>query len=97
MRNDMRFRGLALATAAASLFALAPLAAQADAGAMGADAVGYCYGVNACKGKSSCKTASNGCQGRNSCKGQGLVDSVSKGTCDQLGGRFSVADPMKKT
>jgi|SRR5579885_1847312 len=96
MRNDMRLRGLALATAAASLFALAPLAARADAGAAGADPLGYCYGVNACKGKSSCKTAKNGCQFQNACKGQGFIDSVSKGTCDQLGGRFSNEDPMKK-
>jgi len=92
MSND-KLRGLALATAAASLFALAPLVAHADAGA---DQLGYCYGVNACKGKSSCKTATSGCQGQNSCKGQGLIDSVSKGTCDQLGGRFNTEDPMKK-
>ena len=94
MRNDMRLRGLALATTAASLFALAPLAAHADAA--GADPLGYCYGVNACKGKSSCKTAKNGCQFHNACKGQGFIDSVSEGTCDQLGGRFSTEDPMKK-
>lgn len=93
MHDSNRLRGFALATAAASLFALAPLAVHADAGA---DALGYCYGVNACKGKSSCKTATSGCQGQNGCKGQGFVDSVSKGTCDQLGGRFSTDDPMKK-
>ena len=86
-------RGLALAAAAASLFALAPLAASADAGA---DQLGFCYGVNACKGKSSCKTGKNGCQYQNACKGQGFIDSVSKGTCDQLGGRFSLEDPRKK-
>ncbi len=85
-------RGLALATVAASLFALAPIAIADD----GAQALGNCYGVNACKGKSSCKTATSGCQGQNSCKGKGFVDSVSKGTCDQLGGRFSTEDPMKK-
>lgn len=85
-------RGLALAAAAASLFALAPLAATADS----SDTLGYCYGVNACKGKSSCKTATSGCQGQNSCKGTGFVDSVSKATCDQLGGRFGTEDPMKK-
>ncbi|HEX2667180.1 MAG TPA: hypothetical protein VHP13_02300 [Gammaproteobacteria bacterium] len=86
-------RGLALATAAASLFALAPLAAGADAST---DARGYCYGVNACKGKSSCKTAESGCQGQNACKGKGMVDDVSDQTCAQLGGRFSTEDPMKK-
>ena len=85
-------RGLALAAAAASLFALAPLASADD----GAQSLGYCYGVNACKGKSSCKTATSGCQGQNSCKGKGFVDSVSQGTCDQLGGKFNTEDPMKK-
>ncbi|HEY3644042.1 MAG TPA: hypothetical protein VGM16_01780 [Gammaproteobacteria bacterium] len=91
MRKDLGFRGLALASAAASLFVLAPLAVHADAGA---DPLGNCYGVNACKGKSSCKTAENSCVGKNSCKGKGFVDSVSQGTCDQLGGRFSTEDPM---
>jgi uncharacterized membrane protein len=93
MRNPATVRGLALAAAAASLFALAPLAVRAD---VSADQIGNCYGVNACKGKSSCKTAENACVGRNACKGKGFVDSVSRGTCDQLGGRFSVEDPMKK-
>ncbi|HEY4127366.1 MAG TPA: hypothetical protein VGN70_04920 [Gammaproteobacteria bacterium] len=91
MRNVSTSRGLALAAAAATLFVLAPLAAYADAGA---DQIGNCYGVNACKGKSSCKTADNSCVGKNSCKGKGFVDTVSHGTCDQLGGRFSTEDPM---
>lgn len=30
-----------------------------------------CYGTNACKGKSECKTAKNACKGQNSCKGEG--------------------------
>lgn len=85
--------GLALATAAASLFALAPIVAHADTGAT---ATGYCYGVNACKGKSSCKTAESACQGKNACKGKGFVDSVSAETCAQLGGQFKTEDPMQK-
>ena len=93
MQKRNTVRGLALAATAASLFVLAPLVAHADAGA---DALGYCYGVNACKGKSSCKTAKSGCQGQNACKGQGFVDSVSSRTCAQLGGRFSTDDPMQK-
>ena len=93
MHKNNLARSLALAATAASLFALAPLAARADAGS---DALGYCYGVNACKGKSSCKTATSGCQGQNACKGQGFVDSVSAQTCSQLGGKFSTDDPMKK-
>ena len=91
--NKNQTRGLALAATAASLFALAPLASAADS----ADTQGYCYGVNACKGKSSCKTANNSCVGRNSCKGQGFVDSVTKSTCDQLGGRFDTHNPMQKS
>jgi hypothetical protein len=77
MHDPNRRRGLAHAAAAASVFALAPLAAHADAGANPADQLGNCSGGTACKGK-------------------GFVDSVSKGTCDQLGGRFSTEDPMKK-
>ena len=93
MHKNNTVRGLALAATAASLFVLAPLVAHADGGA---DALGYCYGVNACKGKSSCKTAKSCCQGQNACKGQGMVDSVSAQTCAQLGGRFDTEDPMKK-
>ena len=93
MQKHNTVRGLALAATAASLFVLAPLAAQADAAS---DTLGYCYGVNACKGKSSCKTAHSGCQGQNACKGQGLVDSVNAQTCAQLGGKFSTDDPMQK-
>ena len=86
-------RGLALAAAAASLFALATLAASADAGA---DQLGFCYGVNACKGKSSCKTANNGCKGLNACKGKGFVEEVSEGTCAQLGGQFKTYPEVEK-
>ena len=86
-------RALALATAAATLFAAAPLTVADGASAT---VTGFCYGVNACKGKSSCKTANNTCQGRNACKGQGFVDSVSPETCAQLGGQFRTEDPMKK-
>jgi hypothetical protein len=93
MRNPSTVRGLALAAAAASLFTLVPLAVHADAGT---PVLGNCYGVNACKGKSSCKTAENACVGKNSCKGHGFIDSVSADTCAQLGGRFSTEDPMKK-
>ena len=86
-------RALAFATAAATLFATAPLAVADGASAT---VTGFCYGVNACKGKSSCKTAKSACQGHNACKGQGFVDSVSAETCAQLGGQFKTEDPMKK-
>lgn len=69
---------LTLAAAAAAMFALAPISASA------ADDV-RCMGVNACKGKSTCKTANSSCKGHNSCKGQGFV-MVSEEVCEQLGG-----------
>lgn len=72
--------GIALATAAAAMFALAPVPAMAG------EKTVKCMGVNACKGHSSCKTASSSCKGQNSCKGQGFVE-VSKEVCDQLGGK----------
>ena len=71
--------GLALAATAAALFALAPVAASA------ADDV-KCMGVNACKGLSSCKTATSACTGLNSCKGQGYV-LMSAEACTAIGGK----------
>ena len=74
--------GIALAMAAAGLFALAPLVASANS----LEAKVHCVGVNACKGKSDCKTASNACKGHNECKGHGFV-AVPKKTCEQIGGK----------
>jgi len=74
--------GLAIATAAAALFALgAPLTAQA-----GDDATVKCAGVNSCKGTSECKAAHNECKGLNSCKGQGWVKKSSAAECTKDGG-----------
>ena len=77
---DQSKRNLALAATAAAMFALAPV------GTMAAGESVHCMGVNACKGMSSCKTASSSCKGLNSCKGQGFV-AVSKEVCEQLGGK----------
>ena len=80
MNTMKKATGLAIATAAAGLFAMAaPLSATAAEGDV------KCMGVNACKGHSSCKTASSSCKGLNSCKGQGFV-AVSAEACEQLGG-----------
>lgn len=70
---------LTLAAAAAAMFALAPISASAGENDV------RCMGVNACKGKSTCKTANSSCKGHNSCKGQGFV-MVSEEVCGQLGG-----------
>ncbi|WP_374402438.1 hypothetical protein [Niveibacterium sp.] len=76
--------GIAIATAAAALFALgaAPLSASA------ADDMGVkCVGANSCKGHSECKTAKNECKGQNSCKGQGWTKTKTAAECMQAGGK----------
>ena len=71
------FSSVALAAAAAVMFASAPLAtASAD------DAKVKCEGANACKGQSACKSAKNACKGQNSCKGQGFSE-LNKADCDK--------------
>ena len=50
-----------------------------------------CYGVNACKGKSACKTAKNACIGKNSCKGQGVMKETAK-HCKKMGGSTKEAE-----
>lgn len=70
-----------IATAAAVAFIAAPFTATvADAAAKV-----KCYGVNACKGKSTCKTAKNTCKGKNSCKGQGFLMKT-EAKCKKLNG-----------
>ena len=92
MSTILNSKGAAIAAVAAALFAIAPMAVQADAGSSN----GACFGVNACKGKSSCKTAHNACHGQNACKGKGFVEEVSHATCDQLGGTFRTYDDVKQ-
>ncbi len=75
MKTTTRAGGVAMATAAALLFAtLSVTTASAD------EAKVKCTGVNSCKGQSSCKSAKNSCKGMNSCKGQGFVE-MSKSDC----------------
>jgi len=74
--------GVALAIAAAGMFAIAPIAANAGEGH---DKV-HCYGVNKCKGSNDCKGASNACKGKSSCKGKGFV-SMTTEACDKVGGK----------
>ncbi|HSD97979.1 MAG TPA: hypothetical protein VLB06_12655 [Sulfuricaulis sp.] len=79
MMTAKKLTGLALATAAAGLFATAGIAPvmAADKG----EAKVHCDGVNSCKGQSACQTASNACKGQNSCKGKGWMY-LSKAECD---------------
>lgn len=83
MSYSNKLTGIALATAAAAMFAATPVtAAESDGNAV------KCVGVNACKGMSSCKTADSSCKGQNSCKGHGFVEVRSADVCEQLGGEI---------
>ena len=66
----MKTRSMILASAAATLF-VAGVGGGADTASAGHHEV-KCEGVNACKGKSDCKTATSDCSGHNSCKGKGF-------------------------
>ena len=80
MMNAKKLTGLALATAAAGLFATAMIPA-ANAAKHEGEAKVKCEGVNSCKGTSACGTATSACKGQNSCKGKGWLF-MSKAECD---------------
>ncbi|MEO8278625.1 MAG: hypothetical protein ABI564_02965 [Ideonella sp.] len=86
MLNQVK-SGLAVATAAAALFAMG---ATVSTVAQAADpAPVHCTGVNSCKGTSDCKTAKNDCKGQNSCKGMGWVSKSSEAECTAAGGKVA--------
>jgi hypothetical protein len=82
MSHKTKTLGLTIAAAAAIAFATAPITSNV---AQAAAKKVPCYGVNSCKGKSACKTASNDCKGHNDCKGKGMV-MKSASPCEKLGG-----------
>jgi uncharacterized membrane protein len=73
---------LAIASAAAALFAVSAPITVAHA----ADMSVHCAGINSCKGTSDCKTAKNECKGLNSCKGMGWNAKASAKECMAAGG-----------
>lgn len=75
----------ALVLATATLFS-AGLAFADEAKPAAAEGTVKCGGVNACKGHSACKTATNTCKGQNSCKGKGLSEVTAK-ECAAQGGK----------
>jgi hypothetical protein len=86
----MSTKGAMIAAMAAGMFmTTAPLVARA-----GEDAKVHCQGVNSCKGKSACNSATNGCAGQNSCKGKGWL-SLSEKECKAKGGKVVPPMPMK--
>lgn len=80
MSTNKKLLSATLATAAAISFAVAPITS-----AVAATHKVPCYGVNSCKGKSECKTATTSCKGQNSCKGKGYLMKTAK-QCQKLGG-----------
>lgn len=44
-----------------------------------------CQGINECKGKGSCATATNACAGQNACKGKGWLEVTAKDCKAQKG------------
>jgi len=79
--------GLALATAAAAMFATTPVTVHAAKHMSDVK----CNNVNKCKGSGMCKTKANACAGHNACKGQGFVK-MSKAACDAIGGEVAPED-----
>jgi hypothetical protein len=82
MSTAKKLTGLVLAAAAAGMFAATPAAMAAKH-----EGKVHCTGVNACKGKSECKTASNACKGMNACKGKGMM-TMSEKECKDKGGKI---------
>jgi uncharacterized membrane protein len=73
--------------AAAALIALSGATVTAPAFAKDAKQV-HCFGVNACKGQSDCKSGNHDCKGLNDCKGQGFkAESASQ--CKADGGSLT--------
>ena len=83
MNTVKKISGAAIATVAAGMI-MAGGQAVASEGA--AEAKVHCYGVNACKGKTACKTADNACKGQNACKGSGWMP-MSEAACTEAGGK----------
>jgi hypothetical protein len=80
----MTMNGKAIAmTVAGLILAVAPRVGMADDKAK--ESKVKCSGINACKGKGACSSATNGCSGQNSCKGKGWVEASAKECKDKKG------------
>jgi hypothetical protein len=91
----MTTNGKAIAmTVAGLLLAAAPSLGHADDKTK--DAKVKCSGINACKGKGACSTASNGCGGQNACKGKGWIEATAKECKDQGGTVVAEKDTKDK-
>ena len=76
-----------LLAAVAGLLTVGAIGAAGTARAADSDKV-KCYGINSCKGKSSCAGGGHSCAGKNACKGQGAVETT-KDDCAKQGGTLT--------
>jgi hypothetical protein len=83
----MSQKSLLLGAALSGLLVVTGCAHSTDSMSTGEMAKGQCHGVNDCKGKDECKTATNSCEGKNDCKGKSWV-SMSNADCDTKGGTY---------
>ena len=81
MNVNRKMVSAALATTAAALFATAAAVSTANA----EEVMVKCYGANACKGHSECKSSMNGCKGKNACKGKGFEQMTEKACVEKVG------------
>jgi len=84
----MATKGAAIAAMAAGMF-MAAATTPMIATAKQAPKV-HCEGVNSCKGKGACSSASNSCKGQNSCKGKGWIEMTEK-KCKAKGGTVAAS------
>lgn len=88
MDSTKRAAGLAIAAAAAALFVTGCAnqgTTHSSGGAVTANV--KCFGANACKGQSECKTEMSSCKGHNECKGQGFKMMSERACVETLLGR----------
>jgi hypothetical protein len=85
----MATKGTMIAAMAAGMF----MAAAATPALAADSAKVHCQGVNSCKGKSACNSATNSCAGQNSCKGKGWIEMTEK-ECKAKGGKVVAPKPM---
>ena len=79
----MTVKGAMVAAAVAGLFAAGtPAVVHAKGGKKVS-----CTGVNDCKGKGACKSATNDCKGKNDCKGHGWLEML-QAECSNAGGQW---------
>lgn len=86
MNHAKKLSRVALASATAA-FVLTGISAASIANAAPKAALVKCSGINSCKGKSACGTATTACAGLNSCKGKGWIKTTAK-ACKTKGGKI---------